>query len=154
MPIKGASAGEADDVISAASWVARTSDSWHKQFTSGGNQHKLERCRRGQIHTETFLSFALASLQTERQERRSGLMSRNEASSTQVSARGFEGPHYCSTTAAACIIVPVTKARKAKKFALCGPNTTLTTVLRRKIMPFGPQPAMHLWNYLWNSAFK
>lgn len=44
MPIKGASGGGADDVIRAALWVARPSDSWHKQFTSGGNQHKLERC--------------------------------------------------------------------------------------------------------------
>lgn len=60
MPIKGASGGDADDVIRAALWVARPSDSWHKQFPSRGNDTNV----RGVSHLTNSHPKSLVSCTT------------------------------------------------------------------------------------------
>lgn len=100
-----------------------------------------------QIHTETLLSLALLSLRTEWQERRSGLMSRNEASHTQVAGLWVWGTSLLLHNSRAVHNCACVRGREGQEICMCGSNAILTNALRWKTATFAPNPAV-LFIYL------
>lgn len=129
--------------------AARTSNSWHKTIhlpevtntnwrgvSQQTNSHRGPLVCRAAVITDGATGTPLRF-----NEQKWGIL---HSSAALV---GFEGPHYCTTTAAACIIGACAQGAEGQEICICGSNTILTTALRWKTMPFGPHPAI-LFIYL------